>query len=167
MDFSLVPFTAPLTEAQTQTFLAKLWRLLARQTERYTMAQSSSVPVETAQELLASICYTLQFEMAQAGITPQALLQKDLYTVLRDGQTHLAAKVADTKRLWEAAWAQNRPETRQALIWIGCFFQKYDLYFFAHQTPWDMGFPLLEDVPEALPGISHVEAYLKRIHPAP
>ena len=126
------------------------------------MGDSTSVPTETAQELLASICYTLQFEMAHPDIAPRELLNKDLYTVLKDGRTHLAAKVVQMKRLWEAACSKGQADA-DTLRWIGCFFKKYDLYFFAHQTPWDMGYPLTPCVSEELKGISYVEAYLREI----
>lgn len=85
MEMELLPFIQPFTGEETQRFLEKLWQLLAKQTERYTMGDSTSVPTETAQELLASICYTLQFEMAQSGFTPRDLLNSDLYAVLKDG----------------------------------------------------------------------------------
>ncbi|MGM9600362.1 MAG: DUF6179 domain-containing protein, partial [Faecousia sp.] len=103
-----------------------------------------------------------QFEMAQSEFTPRDLLKSDLYAVLKDGQAHLTAKVEETKRLWELACAQTQADV-DTLGWIGCFFKKYDLYFFAHQTPWDMGYPLLLGVAEPLKGISYVEAYLREM----
>ena len=126
------------------------------------MGDSTSVPMETAQELLASICYTLQFEMAQSGFTPRDLLKSDLYAVLKDGQAHLTAKVEENRRLWEFACAQTQADA-DTLRWIGCFFRKYDLYFFAHQTPWDMGYPRQPRVTEQLKGISYVESYLREM----
>ena len=100
--------------------------------------------------------------MAHSDIAPRELLNKDLYTVLKDGRTHLAAKVVQMKRLWEAACSKGQADA-DTLRWIGCFFKKYDLYFFAHQTPWDMGYPLPPCVSEELKGISYVEAYLREI----
>ena len=162
MDRELLPFVQPLTEEETRRFLEKLWQLLAYQTERYTMGDSTSAPTETAQELLASICYTLQFEMARSGITPHELLNKDLYAVLKNGQAHLADKVAEAKRLWEVACSKGQADA-DTLRWIVCFFRKYDLYFFAHRTPCDMGYPLPPCASEQLKGISYVEACLKNI----
>lgn len=162
MDIELLPFLQPFSEEETRRFLEKLWQLLAKQTERYTMGDSTSVPTETAQELLASICYTLQFEMAQSGRTPRELLKSDLYAAFQDGQAHLRAKVAGTKRLWELACTQTQADV-DTLKWIGCFFKKYDLYFFAHRTPWDMGYPLQPRVAEQLKGISYVESYLREM----
>ena len=52
----------------------------------------------------------------------------------------------------------------EALNYIRIFLKKYDLYFFAHQTPWDMGLPLLWSTVEQRKGISYVETYLKEIH---
>lgn len=162
MDMELLPFLQPFSEVETRRFLEKLWQLLARQTERYTMGDSTSVPTETAQELLASICYALQFEMAQSGRTSRELLKSDLYAAFKDGQAHLRAKVAETKRLWEFACAQTQVDA-DTLRWIGCFFRRYDLYFFAHQTPWDMGYPLQLGAAERLKGIFYVEAYLREM----
>lgn len=156
----LVLFTQSLTEEETRQFFTKLWRLWAKQTERYTMGDSTSVPAETARELLASICYTLQLEMAQSGLTARDLLEADLHDLLKKGQARLIAKVAEAKGLWESACKQG--EATESLKWIGCFFRRYDLYFFAHQTPWDMGYPLQPEISEPLKGISYVEAYLKR-----
>ena len=165
MDRELLPFLQPFTEEEIQRFLDKLWQLLAKQTERYTMGDSTSVPTETAQELLASICYTLQFEMAQTGFTPRDLLNSDLYAAFQDGQAHLTAKVEETKRRWEFACAQTQADA-DTLRWIGCFFKKYDLYFFAHQTPWDMDYPLRPGASEQLKGITYVEACLREIEDA-
>lgn len=36
---------------------AKLWKLLGKRTERYTMGDSTSIPVEIAEELLNSIFF--------------------------------------------------------------------------------------------------------------
>lgn len=46
-----------LTQAEQQALQAKLFALLARQVRNYTKGESDSVPVETAQALLDSICY--------------------------------------------------------------------------------------------------------------
>ena len=48
-----------LTQAEQQALQAKLFALLARQVRNYTKGESDSVPVETAQALLDSICFTL------------------------------------------------------------------------------------------------------------
>lgn len=53
-----------LTPEEYGLVQAEVLRLLSRQIEQYTMGDSSSVPVELAQELLDAICYVL-------GISPE------------------------------------------------------------------------------------------------
>lgn len=164
----LVSFIQPLTETEANQFLEKLVCLLAKHTERYTMGDSTSVPAETARELLASICFTLQFEMEISRLSPQDLLRKEFRVVLKNGQAHLSEKVKEVNRLWEClcALAETRehPGITEALNYIKLYLKKYDLYFFAHQTPWDMGLPLLGPSEELLKGISYVEKYLAELH---
>ena len=93
MSADLVPFIQPLTETEANQLLEKLWCLLAKRTERYTMGDSTSVPLETAQELLASICFTLQFEMEVSRLSSRDLLGKELNIVFKNGQAHLVEKV--------------------------------------------------------------------------
>lgn len=168
MSVDLVSLIQPLTETEANQLLEKLWCLLAKRTERYTMGDSTSVPVETAQELLASICFTLQFEMEVSRLSPRDLLERELNVVLGNGQAHLVEKVKEVNRLWEHMYALaeewGNPGIMEALNYIRIFLKKYDLYFFAHQTPWDMGLPLLGSGEEHPKGISYVEMYLKEIH---
>lgn len=49
-----------LPESQYMLLQSRLYMLLGEQTERYTEGESTSVTVETAQELLSSLCYTCQ-----------------------------------------------------------------------------------------------------------
>ncbi|MEG2597380.1 MAG: DUF6179 domain-containing protein, partial [Oscillospiraceae bacterium] len=51
--------TETMSEEQRGEFQSQLWILLAQRTERYTMGDSSSVPVEIAEELWKSICYCI------------------------------------------------------------------------------------------------------------
>ena len=168
MSADLVPFIQPLTETEANQLLEKLWCLLAKRTERYTMGDSTSVPLETAQELLASICFTLQFEMEVSRLSSRDLLGKELNIVFKNGQAHLVEKVKEVNGLWERMHAlteeRGNPGIIEMLNYIRIFLKKYDLYFFAHQTPWDMGLPLLWPAAEQLKGISYVEMYLKEIH---
>ena len=48
-----------LNENKREIIVLKLWELLGKVTERYTMGDSSSVPEEVVEELLRSICFLL------------------------------------------------------------------------------------------------------------
>ena len=49
----------PLTAAEEGVVRERLYALLTEQTRRYTLGESSSVPVELAEELLRSLGFTL------------------------------------------------------------------------------------------------------------
>ncbi len=145
----------------------KLWRLLAKQTARYTMGDSSSVPVETAQELLSSICFVIgeaaeQEEESLAGLSgsdPDALFER--------GQKVIQKKITEGRKLWTNA-CLTAPEIRSqsyrdTLREIGTFFRQYDFRFFAHQIPCSIDYQLCLPVPENLSGIRYVNEYLRRI----
>lgn len=168
MNFSeLVPALNPMSEAEETLFLEKLWHLLARQTELYTMGESTSVPVETARELLASICYTLQFEAERFGLVAGSWAEAELCGVLKQGQVHLLETLKEVKGLWARSYAaaqdRGKREVLEDLAWMKPFFKEYDVYFFAHRTPWDMGLPMPDLEGASQKGISCVEAYLNSL----
>lgn len=164
---SMEPLVQSFNEAETAQFFENLWRLLAERVQRYTMGDSTSVPVETARELLLSICFTLRYALKISRLSARDLLEKDLNTVLKSGQTHLLEKVQEVEKQWdcvyELAELSENPEVMESLALIQCYLKRYDIYYFAHQTPWDMGLPLFGPIPEKFKGITYVEAYLNEL----
>ena len=67
MERGLSWLMAPYTAAGAGGDSGKLWQLLERQTQRYTMEESASVRVETAQELLESLLYCLRLGLRGKG----------------------------------------------------------------------------------------------------
>lgn len=163
----LVPWTEPTTDEEKERFLEKLWCLLSKQTERYCIGDSTSIPMETAEELLMSICYTLQFEREISGLKEKDLLEGNLDDILKKGQVHLRKKLQQTRALWKTVYAQaellGNLDIIEALEHLGIFFKKYDLYYFAHRTPWDLGILLLGPAIGENKGITYVEKYLESI----
>ena len=78
-----------LTEEEEIFVQAKLWQLLARRTELYTMGEHSSVRIETAQELLQSISFCLDVYLKQSGNTKKLLAIADLEELFNLGQKAL------------------------------------------------------------------------------
>lgn len=145
----------------------KLWPLLARQAGLYTGCGSSSLPEDTARELLCSLCYTLKVWFQAGGAASQPLADADLEAGLRQGQAILEQKCRQARRLWMAV-RHSAPDLKNraladTLDSIGAFFQRYDLRFFAHCIPCDIDYPLCRAVPEALPGVDYILAYLDRL----
>ena len=140
----------------------KLCELLKKQVLRYTMGDSTSVPKETAQELLRSLCFTLQ--VADAGF-PRDF--SDLDILYLSGVKIIEDRIKEGKKLWKAA-CLSTPMTgnlalRDTLANIGSFWKQYDCRFFAHEIPCTIDYPLCHPVPESLLGIDYINEYLRRI----
>ena len=149
-------------------FNAALLRLLAARTERYTMGESSSVTVETAQALLESIRYTLSLgceaqghslTALPAGVALPELLaagQAEAEWRVKTGQTLLLRAKALLQHIDDAALQETLAE-------IGRFFKRYDLWFFAHDIPCAIDYILDAPIPEDFQGVDYVNAYLRAL----
>lgn len=148
-----------------QILLPRLWALLGKQTEKYTMGDSTSVTVETAQELFASLWYTITLTMDETHTAYGRLLSEELMPFVKQGQTILQEKLEAAKRLWETVCC-TAPEIQNTfftdtLRGIGDYLRRYDLYFFAHQKPLCVDYPLLNPPSETMHGLTYTEQYLK------
>lgn len=68
----------------------------------YTMGESSSIPRETAEELLRSLCYTLRIGGDAAPERLRELLDGDLSQAYEKGVRLLEIKREVGRRLWQA-----------------------------------------------------------------
>ena len=148
-----------------QILLPRLWELLGKQTERYTSKDSTSVTIETAQELLASLWYTITMALDETGTPYSVLLSDELMPFVRQGQTILQDKLEATKKLWEAV-CRTSPEIQNfyytdTLRGIGDYLKRYDLFYFAHRKPPLIDYPLLNATCETIQGLTYTEQYLK------
>lgn len=160
MEYRAVPGRA------AEPFPAALWTLLTRQAARFTGCDHSSMTAEQAQELLRSLLYTLSAVCVTEGVAPQELLA-DADGALRRGRRILLGKRETAKEAW-ARTCLGVPDLQNAYLIdtlrsIGSFFERYDVYYGAHQIPCSIDYPLLCPVPERLAGVSYVEEYLRRL----
>ena len=145
----------------------KLWQFLGRQTKLYTAGNSSSVPLETAEELLSSVCFTLDAYVKATCSAPKLLVTEELDILFDGGLKNIEAKIEEGKRLWQTA-CLSAPEIdntsyRDTLRNIGSFWKRYDYRFFAHQIPCDIDYQLCRPAPEHSQGIEYINEYLRRI----
>lgn len=150
-----------LSSAARRELLAQeLWALMERQVKDYhkhhKLGKSSSVSQETAQELMASIQFTLSLVPPQETMTATLAL----------GQAVLEAKTEEVKRLWKLV-GDTVPDIDddhlpRAITSIGTFLNTYDFRFFAHRTP-DMEYPLLRPIDGSVQGIFFAEQYLRHL----
>ena len=154
----------PLSPQQHTQLSQDLYYLLEKQVKSYHkhrhMGENSSVPVETAQELLRSIWYTLNLS---GGYIPE--LPLDLQ--LARGQAILETRVEDARTLYRLVSA-TAPDFRTDYHWdtveaLGRWLEAYDLQHFAHCGPDYPDYPLLVTLPEESEGIDLGLLYLKAL----
>lgn len=161
---------ASFGEADVTKIQSRLWSMLGRQTEAYTLGDSGSIRIETAQELLESICYVIGLSLEtndQAGII-RALLDSENYEEhFRAGLAQVEARVqsgrALLKEVREGALRINNISYLSTLKELAVFFKKYNYRLFAHEIPCTIDYQLFQAVPDEKKGIDYINEYLRRL----
>lgn len=155
------------TPEEIQRIQTKLWRLLEKQTRRYTLEESTSVRVETAQELLQSLLYCLRLALQGKPDRRNLLLHGDYEALIRSG---LELVQRETQRgLIRYQYSCSHPPAvtnrayRDTMGDILHFFRSYHPQFFAHLVDCSIDYQLFLPVSERLLGISYLNAYLSRL----
>jgi hypothetical protein len=168
-----------LTPQETLTIRAKLWDILAKRAESYTMGGSSSVRTETAQELLKSAGFVIRHGMnaideqhgADGDTAPETvkarLLGEDYDTLFKEGLRAIEMLVKEGEALLETAVSTATAVENRAyhdtIKELGVFFKRYHYHHFAHEIPCMIDYPLAQPVDEALLGIDYINEYLRRL----
>ena len=159
-----------MSAQQNADLQSQLWGLLKRQTERYTMGDSSSVPVERAQDLLASIYYSIGIELQETEdeLPPlERLLNHSLSGLFQSGQQIIRQKVEKGKQLLKGLQQScididNISYYDTVYKALPLFFRQYDSSFFAHETPCDIDYQLCMPVGSKR-GIVYILEYMRRL----
>lgn len=154
-----------LSDEELYNLQSQLWLLLGQRTERYSMGDSSSIPIEVAQELLKSICYCIDIYLKSKDnnnvlsqiktVAISQLFSLGLAEVERQitlGKEFLCKAAAGTLQIDNLFY-------NDTLSQIECFFKKYNYRFFAHEIPCRIDYPLCHSI-EALQGIEYINKYL-------
>lgn len=156
-----------LTREEIRSVQTRLWILLGNRTERFTMGDSSSVPIETAEELLKSICFSIGMYLKASSDSLSLLKNEDMETLLKLGWTEIEKAIETGKELLDKVKTNALPigniSFNDTLQEISLFFKKYDYRFFAHEIPCSIDYQLCRAVPEELQGIEYINEYLRRI----
>lgn len=163
-NLSLKPFSLAGLPWDAEALLPALWELLGRRTLRYTMADSSSVPRETAGELFESILFSIDLALASGAPSPES---GNLDALLEFSWDVIEARLNEAKRLLHRAESSVPLAAAEAqngtLEEIKAFFRRYDFRFFAHQIPCSVDYPLCLPVSENLRGVEYIREYLHRL----
>lgn len=152
-----------LSQGEYHQMQEKLLSLLSRQLQRFTMGDSSSVPVELAQTLFQGLCCCLGIS-ADPGESWKGLLEADLEEVYQQALAELEGKKRQGEQLWQMLCLDLPPVVNVSMMdtlkSIGGFWKRYDSRFFAHEIPCDIDYPLALPVSESVQGVDYVGQYL-------
>jgi len=142
-----------------------LYLLLDERLGRYTMGDSTSVPVDTARRLLESILYCLDLNRRfPAQDTTQGA---PLHVRWRAGVGQAKRIAARAKLLLKQAQRTPPPLVNTAycdtLEALPAFFAGYDADFFAQEIPCSFDYPLCQPVSESLLGGEYILEYLRKL----
>ena len=145
----------------------KLWTLLGKVTQRYTMNDSSSVPIEVAEELLKSICFLLNKSMEDSKSKIKLLKDEELEEVWKNSWKGVEKDIAKSKDLLEkvinTSICIENISYDDTVLEIARGLKFYDYRFLAHEVPCSIDYQLSNPVSEKLQGIDFINEYLKRL----
>lgn len=141
-----------------------LYALLAERISRYTMGDSTSVPLETAQRLLEGIvyCAALHRKSGFSGVPKDAPLSERYRAGIAEAKrlARRAKLLLGQARRWQPPVVNIG--FRETLAALPGFFRQYDAEFFAQEIPCSIDYPLCHPVSDSLPGVEYLLDYLKR-----
>lgn len=145
-------------------------QFLAKQTNRYTFGDSSSVKIETAQGILESIFYTMgiylkSFQDIDAAL--EELKQSPVTLLYQKGRKLIEAKFKDAGIMLSSIqnhcmFTENIAYNETIKTGIPIFFDKYDADFAAQDSPGSIDYPLCNDKYD-LTGIEYLYNYLQKL----
>lgn len=159
-----------ISESALQDIQMQIMELLKDLIIKYTSGESSSIPVEAAQNLLLSILFCMD-TFCVSSPTPadclDELMNRSMKEVCREGMALVKSKVNEAQRLFEEV---KSTRIRTSLVAynstineaIPSFFKSYDTAFNAYDTPASIDYPLAGDVVGAT-GVSYMQQYLEQM----
>lgn len=142
----------------------KLLELLGKRIEKYTMGDSSSVPIEIGEELFKSICFSLRREIKDFS---KILLIDNLEIELEKSWKGFEKDIQRGKDLLENVIKEDLGIENQSyedtLMEIAVGFKKYDYKFLAHEIECSIDYQLANPISEELMGIEYINMYLESL----
>ncbi|MGG7142386.1 DUF6179 domain-containing protein [Clostridium nigeriense] len=158
---------ANISNEDKEIIKIKLWTLLGKVTERYTMGDSSSVPVEIAEELLKSITFLLKKEMKNLKSNVDLFQCECLEGAWKDSWLTIENDITTGKDLLKevikTSTGIENISYKDTVAGIEKGIKGYDYRFWAHEVPCSIDYQLSNPVDEDLKGIDFINEYLTRL----
>ncbi|QOR34930.1 hypothetical protein IMX26_15945 [Clostridium sp. 'deep sea'] len=160
-----------LSQTELQSLKQQSYIILAKQCNKYTGLQSTSISVDNASEIMQSNMYVIGVylkSLASTELALQALRNKALEKLHEKGKQQTYNKFAVAKQFYKLAM-KNRITTPNYTYnatlsnnGIGLFFKQYDYEFAAHHIPASIDYQLSNHVFEYV-GVEFIIKYLQNI----
>ncbi|GKX67138.1 DUF6179 domain-containing protein [Inconstantimicrobium mannanitabidum] len=159
-----------ISEEEIFNIQLKLTELLKELILRYTKGESTSVTVETTENLLNSILYAIDFHLLELNSVKAAigeLKQKELKHIYEAGIEQIRICVIETRKLYKKI-NKNRLqldlESYNITLDEGIpyFFEKYNIIFENHYALASIDYPLVFDDMKVR-GVSYIKNYLEHL----
>ncbi|MGG7212721.1 DUF6179 domain-containing protein [Clostridium nigeriense] len=158
---------ANISNEDKEIMKIKLWTLLGKVTERYTMGDSSSVPVEIAEELLKSITFLLKKEMKNPKSNVDLFQCECLEDAWKDSWLTIENDITTGKDLLKevikTSTGIENISYEDTVAGIEKGIKGYDYRFWAHEVPCSIDYQLSNPVDEDFKGIDFINEYLTRL----
>lgn len=151
--------------------MEELLPLVAKLAAKYTSGESTSVPYETAAQLMEAVCYCIRENEKDSGGEPGCeLLEKQRFTAAESYRRGYEKVLEKTRRAQEAynellgdfqAYG-NETYRDTVLEALAAFFMNYDPRFAPQETIVGLDYPTLRTISEDT-GIDAVERYIEMI----
>ncbi|MDF2905280.1 MAG: hypothetical protein K0R34_601 [Herbinix sp.] len=159
-----------LSAEQIEKLQYSLLELMAKEVERYTNGESSSVPIEKAQDLLQSITYLIgaYLKTVPDMQTKLELLKKEPMSVLFYSGLDVVARIKkEAQERMQLLQKSDRGPDNIAYhdtLFQGLpeFFHDYNMEYGAHELPGCIDYPLLYPL-EDYQGVELIAYYLQRL----
>lgn len=160
-----------IEEKHIELIYIQLRNLFVKQANKFTLGDSSSIPEETASDILSSIGYTIGIELQ--GINDfnkrvETLLSTPIESIFSTG----LQKIKNMLKKAKLYYLQTKKHMLKIDVisyndtlvhGIEIFFQKYDCDFYSHCTPGSIDYPLAYDKLDTI-GVQYVLIYLKKVY---
>lgn len=160
-----------IADSELENIQFQCIELIAKETERYTSGESSSIRIETAQSIMQSICYTIGIYLknlmgADAGL--KLLKQQSLADTYKLGGELIKSKFEASRELLclvqsNCLVTDNIAYNDTVQKGIASFFSDYDSDFAAQENPASIDYPLSLDKMD-LVGIEYIHCYLEKLY---
>ncbi|WP_238899780.1 DUF6179 domain-containing protein [Clostridium sp. YIM B02500] len=159
-----------LNNKELENIQVQILDILRETANYYTKAESYSVRVEVAEQIMLSIYYTIgSFLKGKTSIKEKITLIKEnaMKYLFSEGEKVLKTKIEESKELLKNVQKSKLKTSNYAYIdtidyGISLFFIEYDSRFAAHEMQGSIDYPLAIDEME-LVGIEYISEYLKKI----